>query len=692
MKTKRYLITSAVSVILLISACSPEEDSESMLNPDGVVENYVSAWEERNGEGMAELFSESSLEEVDAEQINRAFSEIGETIEVSSIQVNYESQNHLFEEDEEAEESTAEQENITSLTYPVTVEMETGIGEREYITDVFLTLDENSEWRVEWQADHIFSGMQEVTDRLQLETTGKDSLTRGEIFDRNGDGLAVNGEYHNAGFVYMNVEDAEKEAETFAEILGIESSDVLAEIKRHEDNPDWHAPVMSMPLEDERVEELRQADIPGLSISTYSGRVYPQSYATAQLVGFLQDMQADDLEEADWIGYEMGSQWARFGLEREFEEQLRGTLGEDLQVVDQDGNYRERLSSEEPEDGEEIHTTIDSKLQWTLMDILGDDAGAAVVMDPSSGEMLAMVSTPTFEPNQTYLGTASPEREEWRADDRGVTDRRFNQPIVPGSVFKPFTAAIGMEEGTLDPEEILHIEGEQWQPEDGGWGDREITRVEENTDEVDLTAGMKYSDNIYFARQALEFGGEVMEEWAEKFGFGTSMNLEYPFWPSQLSNDGLSSETLLADTAYGQGEVLMSPVHLTVLYSMFVNAGDVVQPTLLIDEAGGTWEEGVISEETASTVLDTLYAVTEDPNGTAYRSSPGHSFRLASKTGTAELDAPEQSEDIEEEVDGDRIGWYVSTDAENYIVTMMIEGEPSSTVVDRANEFWAEME
>ncbi|PYZ95862.1 hypothetical protein CR205_15880 [Alteribacter lacisalsi] len=682
-------LSAAAVSLMFVSACSDDEESFDLKNPDSVVESYTAAWENRDGERMADELNPDDLEEVTASEIDRAFNEIGETLGISSLTVTFESQRHIWEADEEEAEGEQETEPLTSLTYPVTIEMETMLGARDYRTDVYLTRSgEDEEWLVEWQADHIFTGMQEVTDRLELVTTGATSITRGEIFDRNGEGLAVNGEYVDVGFRFDRIKNLDEEVEKAAEILAMEESELKSRATYYEDDPDWFSPVMSMPMSDPRVEELQEAEIPGLLTSVQEGgRVYPYSYAAAHLTGFLTEIRADELEEAEWEGYHTHSLTAADGLEKYYEERLRGQLGEEMTIVDENGNYRELLTSTDPQDGEEIHLTINAGLQRSLADAMGDEAGSAVVMDPATGEVLALVSRPYYDPNQSYLGTSSRERERWMSDERGVITARFAQRYVPGSVVKPLTAAIGLEEGTLDPDEIIRIEGRDWQPEGDGWGDFRVRRVEEHTEDVDLRSAMLYSDNIYFAQQALEFGADTMEEWAEAFGFGKEVGLDFHITPSQLSNDELNRETLLADTAYGQGEMLMSTVHLASLYTMFVNGGDLVYPVLDLNETAET-DTAIISSGTAETILETLYAVTEDRNGTAYRSNPGHSFRLAGKTGTAQLDGAEE----DEEAEGDTIGWYVSTDAEDYIVAMMIEDETGGTVVDRVNDFWSRIE
>ncbi|WP_096437097.1 peptidoglycan D,D-transpeptidase FtsI family protein [Alteribacter populi] len=665
-----------IGFLLVLDGCSGDEQ-----NPEVTLEGYVSAWEEQGYGEMSEFLDLSSQSEYGGSFTER-FAEVHEKMEVSSIQVNYEPRD--FEEEE------IDWDEVNELTYPVGVEMETVAGSLNYDTEIQLVMevveedgDEVEVWSVVFDPSHLFMGFNEFDDQVVMETVDPES--RGQIFDRNGESLAVNGAFYQIGFQYGNIEDLKGEAEELADLLGLDAETVEEQAVVYEENPDWMAPVMSVPMADERVDEVRAANIPGVVVQTTEGREYPYQGLTGHLTGYIQEVSAEDLEREEWSGYRAGTYIGQRGLELAYEEQLRGEVGFEIRVEDSAGSTREVLVRTDPEDGEDLHLTLDVNVQQELFDAIGDEAGSGVVMDPETGEVLALVSRPVFDPNQVYLGTSSPERTEWVEDERDVNPIRFNGIYSPGSVFKPITAAIGIEEGTLDPNEVVNIDGEQWQAS-SDWGGYRVTRVNPNVSEVDLETAMTYSDNIYFAQQALAIGEEPLTSWAEEFGIGEEFPFEYPLNESRLANEGLTSDILLADTGYGQGELQMSPVHLTALYTMFVNEGSIMQPTLLEGSDTEVWNESVIAEETASIVLDTMKAVVEDSNGTAHRSNPGHNRTLAGKTGTAEI-KDSQAEDVE----GDRIGWYTSIDVEeqDYLVTMMIEGRGSGDVVDMANEFWS---
>ncbi|WP_096190327.1 penicillin-binding transpeptidase domain-containing protein [Evansella halocellulosilytica] len=669
--------------IFFVSACSSDE----AVNPEDTLDHYITAWEGQNYDEMFHTLNTSSEEELNGYEWNLSerFEKVHEDLGVNSIEITYESRD--FAEEEIDLEETEE------LDYQVHVGMNTITGDISYTTNVLLTKeidmieDEEVEvWSVDWHPSHLFMGLKTNDDQIQVST---EPSNRGEIFDRYGTPLATNGEVYEVGFVPERMEDFDDATNRFADILNIDVETVRDLANRYPDNPDWFAPVQHISLSDERVDDL--LNIPGVLLNREEGREYHFGGELAHLIGYVGQITAEELEEREGEGYHMNSIIGKRGLEAALENDLRGEPGVTISVADEEGNTRDVLMKSDPVHGDNITLTIDVSIQEKLVDTFGDDTGAGVVMDPTSGEVLALVSLPSYDSNLRYLQLTDP-RAESIDDPNTLITRRFQNVYSPGSAFKPFTAAAGLEEGTLDPDEVFEIEGKQWQPDDGSWGDYRITRVNEQVSDIDLKTGMMYSDNIYFAMQALALGEEKMESWAETFGFGEPFPFGFPMNASSISNDGLSSEPLLADTGYGQGQVLMNPLHLASLYTMFIHDGSVIQPQLFEGSEPEMWKEDTISPETANIVLDSLIAVVEDSNGTASRENPGHNRALAGKTGTAEL------KDSLEDESGEELGWYVAFDYEekDLLIAVMIEDSQehggSGYAVDLVNEFVGKVE
>ncbi|SDN97386.1 penicillin-binding transpeptidase domain-containing protein [Alkalicoccus daliensis] len=678
---KKYIVMLLAAGTIGIAGCSNEEPPHP---EEEALEPYLSAWSGQSFEEMRSYLSSSSEADVDsfewdfAERYESVYSDLD--VEITALD---------FEERNFEEEEDLDLEELTEITYPVQVEMETIAGTLNYSTEVYLEKElvdeeeEIEEWKVAWEPSHFMLGMQDAHDQIAIDS---EEPVRGEIFDRNGEPLAINGEVYEAGLVPESTEDLEDSAAQFAEILGLEEETVLELASQYPDNPDWFAPIQNLSLTDDRTEEL--LEVPGVLLNREEGREYPEGDTAGHLVGHIGAITGEELEENE--GYRATSEIGKNGIELLEEDTLRGEIGMRLTVQTEDGDVRDVIQERSAEDGEDVQLTIDTEIQRSLADVLGEDSGAGVVLDPETGETIALVSAPAFDSNLRYLNLADPRAEELETTDV-LFERRFQRVYSPGSIWKPFTAIAGLEEGTLDPEETFTIEGEQWQPDDS-WGGYEITRVNDSESEIDLTTGMKLSDNIYFAQQALELGADNMEAWGETFGLGEDFPYDFPLYTSQLSNDGLDSEILLADSGYGQGEVEISPVHITALYSIFINEGEMVQPTLFYeDEPAGEMSQ-IAGTESTATVRDTLLPVTEDSDGSAYREDRGHSRAIAGKTGTAELKTSQTEED------GSQIGWFVSFDheAEDYITTIMVQNAEdvggSSRAVDLSDEFWSTLE
>ncbi|MDG5786708.1 penicillin-binding transpeptidase domain-containing protein [Evansella sp. AB-P1] len=680
MKKAFFIFLISFANVAFLLGCSDDEK----VNPEDTLEEYIEAWETHEYDRMVATLHTQSIDLLEEQEwsLPERMGQVYEDLGVDQIQITYESRD--FEEEEIDWEVTEE------LQYPIEITMATIAGNLRYETTITLLKkieeDENDEereqWYIEWHPSHIFVGLDSPTDKI---TVSAELPKRGEIVDRSGRELAVNGEVYEVGFVPNRIDDFDQATEDVARLFNMDVDRVRNLANAYPNNPDWFAPVQRMPLSDARLDDL--LEIGGVLINRIPGREYQYGESLAQLIGYIGPITAEELEALEGEGYTSTSVIGKRGLESVYEERLRGERGVTIAVTDEAGNTKDVIIKNEAIDGETITLTIDAELQEMLANTIGDDYGAGVVMNPTTGEVLALVSQPSYDSNFNYLNMRDPRTEA--LDDINVLyERRFQYAYSPGSVFKPFTAAIGIEEGTLDPNETITITDKSWQPEGSNWGGYEVVRFYDHVTNVDLNTGMKYSDNIYFAQQALHIGAEKMESWAEVFGFEEPIPFEFPLYASNLANESLSSDILVADTGYGQGQVQMNVVHLSTLYTMFVNDGSVVQPVLLEDEATGEWwKEDVISEQTAAIVLDSIISVTNDPNGTAYRENLGYNRSMAGKTGTAELKDTRDSED------GKELGWYVALDYDekDILVTMMIEHVEdlggSGYVVDLVNEF-----
>ena len=328
------------------------------------------------------------------------------------------------------------------------------------------------------------------------------------------------------------------------------------------------------------------------------------------------------------------------------------------------------IANKDVKNGSDITLSIDSDLQKKIYSEMTGEKGAATAVNPKTGEVLAMVSAPSYDSNTFTTYISKTQKAKWEETNNADEINRFNKTYSPGSTMKLLTSIIGLENGIIDPKEAKDIKGLTWQ-KDTSWGDYKVTRVIDPNKSVTLKDAVNFSDNIYYAQVALDLGSEKFIKGLKNFGIGEDLTFEYPMETSQISNDGeINRDILLADTGYGQGEVMVTPLHVALFYSSLANEGNIMQPRLVVSEnfEAKVWKEGLISKNNLPTLIDAFTAVINDAGATISDGAvPGH--RVAGKSGSAEI---KQSQD---DTTGTENGWFVSVDPDSAKISlaMMIE-------------------
>ncbi|MET3576226.1 penicillin-binding transpeptidase domain-containing protein [Bhargavaea ullalensis] len=551
--------------------------------------------------------------------------------------------------------------------FPITVKMDTAAGPVEFEKTAKLLYEERGKkknWYVDWDPSYIFPDLG-PEDEIGIS---RKKAARGEILDRNGNPMAANGTGYNIGIVPEKLTDESKKAE-IASLLGTTVEAIDAKLGQKWVKPDLFVPIGKVSKDDgERIEKL--VAIPGVGAQETPMRVYPYGPAAAHLTGYIGSISAEQLEKLKDKGYTETDQVGRRGLESILEDRLHGKDGISIYVKKAGENAETvTIAEKAPEDGETIRLTIDAAIQKAAYDAMKGEPGTAASVAPASGEVLALVSSPAYNPNEFITGVSGERYKALEEDENTPLFNRFAQSYAPGSALKPITAAIGMEAGTLNPAEGLTINGKTWQ-KDSSWGAYRVSRLhDEAPNPVDLNKALIYSDNIYFARQALAMGKDAFTAGLAKFGFGEEIPLAVmDLKPSQISNDGkIGSEGQLADTSFGQGQMLVNILHLASMYEPFLTDGTMYKPVLLLDEEEPQpWKEQILSADTASTIRTILRNVVLD--GFA-QSANLDDIPIAGKTGTAELKSAG-------ETSGKENGYFVSYNQDNpaFILAMMVEG------------------
>ena len=385
---------------------------------------------------------------------------------------------------------------------------------------------------------------------------------------------------------------------------------------------------------------------------TKTNRKYPYKDITAHITGYVQGITAEELESKAEKGYNAHSIIGKTGLEQVYEERLKGKDGLKIYIEDNNGNIVKTIAETKGNDGEDIKLTIDINLQTKLYEKIKNDKGFFVVMNPQTGEILALVSTPSYDPNKFVTGMTNDEWNSISTNEAKPLFTRFISTWCPGSTFKPITGAIGLTTGNLSEDDEFNYSGLAWQ-KDSSWGDHKITTLTAYSGKKNLKNALIHSDNIYFAQAALKIGEKTFTEGLDKIKFNEDIDFELDTNKSTYSNSGrIEREATLADSGYGQGQLLVNPIHMASIYSAFVNEGNMVK--LYIEYKENREKEYLVknafSKEAANIIKEDLIQVVESPTGTAHDLKV-NGVKLAGKTGTAELKASKEEK-------GKTLGWF----------------------------------
>lgn len=607
--------------------------------PEEALTKYMSYIEKQDYEAMYGMLTAESKETISKEDFITRNKNIYEGIEAEQLKL-------------QVKETEGRKEHVA-----YTVTMQTIAGEIAFDHQAELVKEDRA-WHLEWTDQLIFPQL-DAEEKIRITTLDAE---RGNIYDRSGTLLAGKGVVTSVGFIPGKMsENPTADIQKAAELLG-----VTADIIQDKLHASWVTEETFVPIKKLKQETQDQSDgqtsdpliealltIPGIMVSDEESRVYPFGEAASHLTGYAQGISAEELEEAKGKGYSAHSLIGKSGLEKLYEEQLHGRDGAKISIIDASGAETEVIAMQLQDNGKDVYTTIDAKLQQDIYVQFQDERSASVAMNPVTGEVLALVSTPSYDSNDFILGMSNELWDALNEDTNKPLYNRFREAWCPGSSFKPVVAAIGLSNGLLTAEENFGHTGVSWQ-KDETWGSYFITTTRDYGDQVVLRNALVYSDNIYFAKAALKMGESVLAEQLEKIGFEEEMPFEIGMNSSQYANEGtFESEIQLADTGYGQGQLLVNPLHLASIYSAFLNQGNMIQPYLERQEERQPtyWKEQVFTAEAAHTVTEDLKAVIEQPDGTGHGAYT-EGLSLAGKTGTAELKA------TQEETDGMELGWF----------------------------------
>ena len=642
---------AAITVAVCVAGMFKKEDVWK--TPEELLVEYMNHIPAQEYEQMYTMLHIEASGNVSQEDFIKRNSAIYEGIEIQNMAV----------------EIIAYDEEQLTVTYQTS--FDTVAGEISFENEAFFLEGEDG-YKLVWDNSLIFPNLAS-TDKVRVSTT---QANRGEILDRNGRVLAGKGTASSVGIVPGKLENREEAIAKIAELLETTSEVIEKKLSAQWVKDDSFVPIKTIPrveeiellkveLDEDVLKEKERHEsllaIPGVMISDVEVREYPLGEAAAHLVGYVQSVTAEDLEEHAGEGYTANSVIGRSGMEGLFEKELKGQNGCRIYIVNSEGKEKEELACILVQHGQDIKLTIDASLQIALYEQFQEDKNCSVAMNPYTGEVLALVSTPSYDNNDFIMGLSS---EQWTAlndDEDKPMYNRFRQVWCPGSTFKPVTAVVGLESGAIDPNEDYGNVGLSWQ-KDASWGSYYVTTLHAY-EPVILENALIYSDNIYFAKAALKIGYEEMESSLTQLGFNAELPFEIKMAKSQYSNsESIETEIQLADSGYGQGQILVNPLHLACIYSAFCNEGNIIKPYLVYQNevSAEYWISGAFSSETASRVLEGTKKVVNDSHGTGY-AAYRDDIVLAGKTGTAEIKASK------DDTSGTELGWFAVFTAEKTV-------------------------
>ncbi len=566
-----------------------------------------------------------------------------------------------------------ETDNGWYYRYKMSMDTSTGVMDNSYTMQI--CEDSQGEFKIMWSSNLIFPALGD-NDKVRVNTL---DASRGTIYDADGAAIALDGQGASVGLVPGKISADTKDAdlEKLAGLLEVSVEYINEQLSAAWVTDDVFVPIRSIAVDNQAlIDEV--ISIPGVMVNNTNARQYPYGNVLAHLTGYVQSISAEELEEMKDDGYDSNSIVGKNGLEKLYESTLRGTDGCEILIVNSDGSLKETLGYKAAQNGKDVHLTINARLAKILYSQLGADKGLAVAMNMKTGQVLSLVSTPSYNPNEFVAGITTSNWEALNNNEALPLYTRYTSTWVPGSVFKPVTAAIGLTNGTIDPNEVSPSNGLSWQ-KDSSWGNLTVTTLETYGD-VTLDKAITYSDNIYFAKQALNMGRDLFANGLDATGFGETLPFTLGLGTSSYGSLRESSdELLLANSGYGQAEMLVNPIHLASIYTAFMNGGNMIQPYMVENAAelgdgsgavapGTVWKSGVFSAEAAEIVKQALIHVVTEGTGTQANIE---GMTLAGKTGTAEIKASQ------DDTTGTELGWFIGFEVDSnndpVMILMMIE-------------------
>lgn len=493
---------------------------------------------------------------------------------------------------------------------------------------------------------------------------------RGLIYDRNNLLLAENRPVFSITVVPERVDNMPATLAGLRDILTIPEEDMLRFERRLND---YRRPFEAIPLSYDLSEQeiakmaVRRHEFPGVEVTAELVRHYPHSELTAHALGYVSRINREELQRIDSVNYAGTNYIGKSGIERFYEDVLHGSVGYQHVETNARGRILRVLEQENPVPGEDLQLHLDLRMQRKAHELLEGRRGTIIAIEPATGGIIALASVPSFDANKFVTGIGSEEyRELSTSIDKPLFNRALRGQYPPGSTIKPMMAVAALDSETTTRDYQIYDPG-YFQLNDSGRRWRDWKRSGHGW--VNLMDSVAESCDVYFYEMGVKMGVDTMHRYLSAFGFGEDATLDVAgalegILPSREWKRAHRNEPWYpgdsVNMSIGQGFFLATPLQLATATALIANRGRWVEPRLLRDIPGDRPVEGFLPESTHQPlelknpndweyVVDTMEEVMHGRRGTARRAAAGASYRMAGKTGTAQVFSLGAEEEYEAE-------------------------------------------
>ncbi|OZC36488.1 penicillin-binding protein 2 [Marinobacter vinifirmus] len=493
---------------------------------------------------------------------------------------------------------------------------------------------------------------------------------RGLVYDRNNLLLAENRPVFSLTLVPERIGSMDETLARLTEILSISDEDI-ERFQRRLNEP--RRPFQEIPLSyDLNEEEIARMAVhrhrfPGVEVKAELVRYYPHSELTAHALGYVGRINRNELQRIDPVNYAGTNYIGKSGVERFYEKVLHGKVGYQHVETNARGRILRVLERENPVPGEDLQLHLDLRLQRKAHELLEGRRGAIIAIEPATGGILALASVPGFDANKFVTGISVKDyRDLSESIDKPLFNRALRGQYPPGSTIKPMMAVAALDSGVTTRERTIWDPG-YFQLKESGRRYRDWKRTGHGW--VDLMDSVAESCDVYFYQIGVEMGVDVMYDYLSRFGFGEDATLDVAgalsgLLPSRDWKRAVRSEPWYpgdsVNMSIGQGFFLATPLQLATATALIANRGEWVEPRLLKDIRGDRPVEEFLPASTHKPldlknpddweyVVDTMEEVMHGTRGTARGAASGASYRMAGKTGTAQVFSLGEDEEYDAE-------------------------------------------